>query len=256
MGFVIFISSLLLSIIILFPLAKKFEIRKKLSCFGILVLGCLVGFSTILVWAIHELSIRTIFLFELGFLILFTGIIGLYRFYRDPERIPPNRENIILAPADGFIKYIKKPTVHSSQSTDFIDALDIGQSWLIGITMTYLDVHINRSPIAGKILLVKHISGKFLSLKKKEASGENKRVILIIDNGNFKIGLQLIASRMVRKILVWVNVNESVELGKRIGKIVFGSQTDIIIPELPELKINVHEGKQVYAGLTVLAEYQ
>ncbi len=252
MGF-IFISSLLLSSIILLPLAKKFEIRKKLSIVGILVISCLVGISTIFVEMVREPPLYTIFLLELGFLILFTGIIGLYRFYRDPKRISPEGENIILAPADGFIRYIKPAS--QEDISDFDGAIE-PNGWLVGITMTYLDVHINRSPIAGKVLLAKHTQGKFISLKRKKALKENKRAILVIDNGDFKIGLRLIASRMVRKILLWVKETESVHHGKRIGKIVFGSQTDIIIPELPGLKINVHEGEQVYAGLTVLAEYQ
>lgn len=253
MEFLIFISSLLLSFIILFPFAKKFEIRKKLYLIGILIIGCLIGISTILVWMLREPPLYTIFLLELGFLGLFTGIISLYRFYRDPVRISPDRENIILAPADGFIRYIK--LVSQEDVLDF-DGIIEPDGWLIGITMTYLDVHITRSPIDGKILLAKHTPGKFISLKREKALRENKRAILVIEQENFKIGLTLIASRMVRKILLWVKKDNPVKYGERLGKIVFGSQTDIIIPKLSELKINVHEGEQVYAGLTILAEYQ
>ncbi len=253
MAFLIFISSLLLSFIIIFPFAKKFEIRKKLSLVGILIIGCLVGISTILVWAFCKPPLHIIFLLELGFLGLFTGIISLYRFYRDPVRISPDRENIILAPADGFIRYIKPVTREDVLDFDGIIEPD---GWLIGITMTYLDVHISRSPIEGKILFAKHTPGKFISLKRKKALRDNKRAVLVIKQRNFKIGLTLIASRMVRKILLWVKKDNHVKYGERMGKIVFGSQTDIIIPNLSGLKINVQEGKQVYAGLTIIAEYQ
>lgn len=256
MGVRIFISSLILALIILLPIARKCEIRKKVAIIGSLVIGSLTGIATII---LNYKGIGYPLLMELGFIVLFTGIIGLYRFYRDPNRIPPKTENVILAPADGFIKYIKliKSEILLQKSfSDFNDALDIERSWIIGITMTYLDVHVNRSPVDGRVILVKHIPGKFLSLKKEEAPSENKRAILVIDHGCFKIGLTLIASRIVRKILVWIKEGAEVKAGQRIGKIVFGSQTDIIIPLLTDLQINVKEGEQVYAGLTILAEYK
>jgi len=84
----------------------------------------------------------------------------------------------------------------------------------------------------------------------------NERASVIIDNDKFKIGLILIASRMVRRIVVWARNGDPVKRGQRIGKIVFGSQTDILIPTLRGLKIEVREGQQVYAGLTVIASFK
>lgn len=243
MGLKIFISSLILALIILLPIARKCEIRRKVAIIGALGIGSLTGIATIL---LKEISYPL--LMELGFIVLFTGIIGIYRFYRDPNRIPPKTKNVILAPADGVVRYIKRLQITDSEI--------INDGWVIGITITYLDVHVNRSPVDGRVVLVKHIPGKFLSLKKEEAFFENKRTIIVIDSGRFKVGLLLIASRIVRKILVWIKEGAEVKAGERIGKIVFGSQTDILIPLLPDLQINVKEGEQVYAGLTIVAHYK
>ncbi|MBI4722648.1 MAG: phosphatidylserine decarboxylase family protein [Candidatus Stahlbacteria bacterium] len=235
------ISSIGLAFIFLLPIAKKCEIRMKVAIIGTIVIGSLTAIATILLKG-------NIFI-EIGFIVIFTAIIVLYRFYRDPPRTPLVAENVILSPADGVIRYIKK-------FNDLDTVFSINEGWIIGITMTYIDVHINRSPIDGRVVSVKHILGKFLSLKRDEALNENRRTIVVIENRSFKIGLILTASRLVRKILIWVKENEPVKAGQKIGKIVFGSQTDIIIPMLPELQINVKKGEQVYAGLTILAEYK
>jgi phosphatidylserine decarboxylase len=246
---VIFASSLFLTLIIFLPLSRKFEIQIKTSIRGGVGIGILVGLSVAL---LSPSSPTKLFLYEVLFLILFTGIIGLYRFYRDPHRVPPQSKNIILSPADGFIRYIKQ--ISNTDVSDFGSILEIKKGWRIGITMTYIDVHINRSPVAGKIVLKRYLQGSFLSLKKEEALSKNKRAVVVIDRGDFKIGLSLIASRIVRKIVLWIKEGEKVELGQRIGKIVFGSQTDIIIPSLQGLKIKVTEREQVYAGITIIAE--
>lgn len=261
MGWKIFISSLILALIILLPIARKAEIRRKVAVIGSLIVGSLTGTATIILFSYKGISYPFIvkLLIEVGFIILFTGIIGIYRFYRDPTRIPLRTQNVILTPADGSVRYIKPiepKTLSQIPFNDFGDALGIERGWIIGITMTYLDVHVNRSPVDGSIPLVKHIPGKFLSLKKDEALYKNKRVIMVIDQGRFKIGLILTASRVVRKILVWINEGDEVKAGQRIGKIVLGSQTDIIVPLLPNLQINVREGEQIYAGLTILAQYK
>lgn len=233
----IFVFSIAINIVIFIPVAKKCEFRLKTSIIVIIWSSILTG---IIVSLISPKRVLGIVVLELIFAIVFTGLIGIYRFYRDPERKILDIKNAILSPADGFVRYIK------------YNANEV----IIGITLTYLDVHINRSPIAGKIVTIRHAGDGFLSLKSEKGIKENKRTEMVIDNRMFKISLILIASRLVRKILVWVKEGQEIKQGERIGKIVFGSQTDIIIPKLPELKIKVKEKQQVYAGLTVLAEYK
>jgi phosphatidylserine decarboxylase len=256
----ILVSSLVLALAIFLPIARKCEISLRRYFIGSIMVGALAGIATIFVGS----SIKQggcLFLTEFGFLVLFAGVIGLYRFYRDPERTPPTTENVILAPADGTIRFIQSlseltDSVRAGIASDFDSKVDLTGGWIIGITMTYLDVHVNRSPVRGKVSFARHIPGKFLSLKRRKATAENSRTVFVIDHDVFRIGLTLIASRMVRKILMFVKPEESVEQGQRIGKILFGSQTDILIPLLSDLRINVEPGEQVYAGLTVIAEYR
>lgn len=256
------VSTLILSWAMLLPMANKCQIRLRISLIGSSVIGIVVGAILMLI-RIRAANIVGLVGMEVGFIIGITGLIGLYLFYRDPKRVPPDLDNVIIAPADGSIRYIKrvsKGTIPVSTKgktqipmRDFIGADMLGNGgWLIGIAMTYIDVHVNRAPIDGKIVLVKHIRGKFLSLKHGTALMVNERASIIIDNHKFKIGLILIASRMVRRIVVWARNGDPVKRGQRIGKIVFGSQTDILIPALQGLKIEVREGQQVYAGLTVI----
>ncbi|ETW92158.1 MAG: hypothetical protein ETSY2_54325, partial [Candidatus Entotheonella gemina] len=137
---------------------------------------------------------------------------------------------------------------------DFVQADVLPQGgFLIGIAMNYLDVHVNRSPIAGRIRLLRHIKGLFLSLKRREAILENERVLTVIDNGQFQIGVVQIASRLVRKIVPYVQEGTQLQRGERLGMIRFGSQVDVVLPHLPELHIAVAPGMKLQAGTSILA---
>ena len=188
-----------------------------------------------------------------------------YLFFRDPERIPPNKENIILSPADGKIIYIKeilngdfpmavkgKNKIPLSEFTgeDFIS----GRGIQIGIEMTYIHVHVNRSPVDGKVVKIKRIPGQFNSLKHLSSLLENERVFTQINSEKIKLGIVQIASRLVRRIESYKKVNQKVLKGERIGIIKFGSQVDLIIDK-PDIKIVTKVGDEVKAGLSILAEY-
>ena len=127
--------------------------------------------------------------------------------------------------------------------------------YLIGILMTYLDVHVNRAPIKGEISLLKHIKGLSISLKKKEAVIQNERVFSVIDNWLFKVGIVQIASRLVRKIVPYIRQGHEVQRGERIGVIRFGSQVDLILPDMPTLYIGVLPGEHVKAGTSIIAHF-
>ena len=190
----------------------------------------------------------------------------LWRFYRDPNRIPPESSNIIISPADGKILYIRKITESQVPYTEkngkkfslreFVctDLLP-SEGIIIGIAMNFLDVHVNRSPIDGKITFIKHIKGLFLSLKNKEAIIQNERVLTIIENPTIKIGVIQIASRLVRKIVPYIREGDLIAKGQKIGKIHFGSQVDLIIPRDPPFKLWVKTGEKVKAGTTIMASY-
>jgi len=125
--------------------------------------------------------------------------------------------------------------------------------YLVGISMNFLDVHVNRAPIDGKVSLIRHIQGGFTSLKKKEVVIQNERALTVIDNGHFKVGVVQIASRLVRKIVLFLREDHEIHRGERIGMIRFGSQVDLILPDLPYLRIEVGPGTEVKAGISVIA---
>ena len=260
----IFVSSLLLALLTLVPLSVKWELEKKLTIPAAVFIGILSGSFVYGIFIFWNLSFYQIIIMELLFIAAISSSLLLWRFYRDPERIPPDDEKAILSPADGLIKYVKKiesgqiPFSEKKGKTfslhDFIQADVPPQGgFLIGIAMNYLDVHVNRAPIGGRISLVKHIKGDFISLKKKEAVFKNERNLIIIDNEHFKLGIVQIASRLVRKIVPYVKEGQEIQKGTRIGVIRLGSQVDVILSDLPSIRINVHPGEKVKAGLSIIA---
>ena len=253
---VILISSLLYAY-----LHKKTRISLKflyLDNIGVIIplialvhLACYIHFySSIIVLLIP--------LFSIGFAFTYTMI----RFWRTPSRKIKATENELVSPADGNIIYIKKvdegnvPISIKKARTFLLNELTktdilVNPCWLIGINMTPFDVHKNCSPIKGKIILVKHFNGKFLSLKESDAQTENERNTFVISNDNLMIGIVQIASRLVKRIDTYVNDEQWVEKGQWIGMIRFGSQVDLIIPQ--DLELNIDVGQQVYAGISIIA---
>ena len=188
----------------------------------------------------------------------------LFLFYRDPERISPNAPHGILSPADGKIIYIKNVqsnTVPRSEKASKKMVLDeITRSSLchrnmcqIGISMVFTDVHVNRAPIAGKVSLLAHRPGKFLSLRHAESVDLNERQTIVIENERVQVGVIQIASRLVRRIEAYVQEGNSVAMGQRIGMIRFGSQVDVIMPVDVLASVDVTIGQTVVAGETLIA---
>ena len=126
---------------------------------------------------------------------------------------------------------------------------------LVGIDMNILNVHVNRSPIGGEIIFQTRTKGKFISLRRPESDIMNERVTTVIDNGTFKVGIVQISSRLVRKIVSYVKKGDALDIGQRIGSIVFGSQVDVVIPELENLKIEAKVNEEIKAGISVIARY-
>jgi phosphatidylserine decarboxylase len=187
----------------------------------------------------------------------------MIRFWRTPARKVKAGADEIISPADGNVIYIKKieagnvpVSVKNGHSfrleeltkTDLLST----PCWLIGINMTPFDVHKNCSPIDGKIILTDHFNGKFLSLKEAAAVVENERNTYVIENEKLKIGVVQIASRLVKRIDVYIEQGQAVKRGDWLGMIRFGSQVDVILPinYTPTVKL----GQQLYAATSVLAK--
>ena len=260
----ILLSSLVLSLVLLIPLSVKWEISKEIAIPFSLVIGILTGFIVTGMMAIFPVKFWYRLILELLVILGISASLLLWRFFRDPERIPPDDQDGILSPADGkviYVKRIERGTIPYSEKrgwkfslNDFTqsDVLPV-EGYLIGIAMNFLNVHVNRAPIGGKVFRIRHIQGGFVSLKKKEALIQNERALTVIDNGDFKIGVVQIASRLVRKIVFYLQEGQEIRRGERMGMIRFGSQVDLILPNSPSVKIEVRPGKEVKAGLSIIA---
>jgi phosphatidylserine decarboxylase len=187
-----------------------------------------------------------------------------YRFYRDPERTAPDRDDVIVSPADGKVIYIRKSeggklpgsTKHGRDYTlqELTKTpLCSEDAFVIGIAMSFLDVHINRAPMAGSVTLVRHYGGRFGSLKQPAMVFENERTTTVIERGDLQVAVVQIASRLVRQIVSFVREGQDVAVGQRIGVIRLGSQVDVVLPIRDDVKVAVQVGMRVKAGESILA---
>ncbi len=195
--------------------------------------------------------------FALGALILFLiwtplGWLGTIAtvwcayFFRDPTRVTPLRDGLVVAPADGCV----------SQVINAIPPAELGLSDRplprISIFMSVFDCHVNRSPIAGRIDRMVYRPGKFISADLDKASEDNERNAFMITGTRARIGVVQIAGLIARRIVPFVQEGQTVTAGDRIGMIRFGSRVDVYLPEGG--RALVAEGQNAIAGETVLAD--
>jgi len=170
-------------------------------------------------------------------------------FFRDPIRVTPQGEGLIVAPADGLITLIERVPVPRELAGP--DGLGDAPLVRVSIFMSVFDVHINRTPIAGTIRQVVYISGKFLSADLDKASEENERQHIVVEGkGGRRIGFTQIAGLVARRIVPFVKPGDMVAAGQRIGLIRFGSRVDVYLPD--DIAPQVALGQRSVAGETVL----
>jgi phosphatidylserine decarboxylase len=167
-------------------------------------------------------------------------------FFRDPPRVTPVREGIVVAPADGRISRVANAVPPAE--------LDLGNRALprISIFMSVFDCHINRSPVAGRIERMVYRAGAFINADLDKASEDNERNALVISTGRARVAVVQIAGLVARRIVPFVREGEGVAAGDRIGMIRFGSRVDVYLPE--GVRPLVAEGQSAIAGETVLAD--
>ncbi|MFM5906065.1 MAG: phosphatidylserine decarboxylase [Novosphingobium sp.] len=182
-------------------------------------------------------------------------VLGILAFFRDPPRVTPQGDNLVVAPADGLITLIKKVPPPAELARTDATGPGLGEAPLtrISIFMSVFDVHINRSPISGTVRRVAYIPGRFLNADLDKASEENERQHWLVERGDgLAIGFTQIAGLVARRIVPFLKAGEPVIAGGRIGLIRFGSRVDVFLPEGTEPTVLV--GQKVIAGETVLAE--
>ena len=156
-------------------------------------------------------------------------------FFRDPERTPPPGD-VIVSPADGKVVSVRQISLDETR---------------VSIFLNIFNVHVNRTPIAGKITEVLYRRGKFLVASHEAASVENEQNTLIVEGARGKVICRQIAGLIARRIICYKQAGDSVTAGERIGYIKFGSRVDVLFG--PEWKLAVNVGDKVSAGTTVLA---
>ncbi len=168
-------------------------------------------------------------------------------FFRDPPRVTPVREGIVVAPADGRISRVASAAPPKE--------LNLGQQPLprVSIFMSVFDCHINRSPLAGRIERIVYRAGAFVSADLDKASESNERnAFVIATGGGTRIAVIQIAGLVARRIVPFVREGEPIAAGERIGMIRFGSRVDVYLPQGTRLLVG--EGQTAIAGETVLAD--
>jgi len=263
---VIILSSFLMSTAIFVFFVAKGGLNKQYLYTDNLLLGTVSSVITLCVHHVLDVSFITMVPFINGTIIvsLFAGLF-FYRFFGNPPRRIPGDKNDIVSGADGRVIYIKELEVNqmpvSVKRLRIANISEITKTdllkqpcYLIGVAMTLFDVHMNRSPIDGDVILVKHTSGTAIGLNTPISTIQNERNTLAIkrDDG-ILVGVVQIAARWVDRCIVSIKEGEKVKRGQIIGKIRWGSQLDMIIPRNSE--IYVREGEQVYGGSTIIARY-
>jgi len=185
----------------------------------------------------------------LSFILL--GItIWIAAFFRDPVRVTPLGEGLIVSPADGLISLITNVEVPRQLLGE--GGLEPGQMTRVSVFMNVFDVHVNRAPIAGRMTRIVYVPGKFLNADLDKASDENERQYFVMEDGSgVRVGFTQIAGLVARRIMKWVDVGQMLKVGERFGLIRFGSRVDVFLPAgyVPAVAV----GQRAIAGETVLA---
>jgi phosphatidylserine decarboxylase len=209
--------------------------------------------------AIHPegLLFSLVFIFVsymMGMIFLPLGLVGgvltawcLY-FFRNPDRVTPVQENLVISPADGVVQLITSVVPPAE--------MNLGTKKLtrVSIFMNVFNVHINRIPINGTVKVIHYHPGKFLNAALEKASDHNERKLYVVENKKNKvsIGFVQIAGLIARRIRCDIEEGQSVRAGERFGLIRFGSRVDVFLPQ--GVSPLVIEGQLTIAGETVLAD--
>lgn len=192
---------------------------------GLLTVAVLVYvFTATWAWAVPPLLLAAFFLW----------------FFRDPDRVIPEGEGVVVSPADGLVTEVA-----------LIDT-PAGPRQRISIFLSVFDVHVNRAPISGVLSEVQYQKGLYLNAMNPESAVKNEQKSVTIRGKNAEITFKLIAGLLARRIVLPLQEGDSVERGQRVGLIKFGSRCDVILPG--SAAIAVKKGQRVRGGSSILAQ--
>ena len=179
------------------------------------------------------------FIYKPLFLIFLILLIFTFYFFRDPERVVPLGDDILVSPADGLITNISEYKEGKKSYTK------------VSIFLSVFNVHIQRLPLSGQITKIDYIESKFINATLDKASEENERLRLTLKSGSNVIYITQIAGLIARRIICYLKTNERVNQGERYGIIKFGSRVDIEFPNSYNLMVSI--GQQCIGGETIIA---
>jgi phosphatidylserine decarboxylase len=167
---------------------------------------------------------------------------GVAFFFRDPERLPPAEPGVVVSPADGRITDVSEETLGDCPGSR------------ISIFLSIWDVHVNRSPMTGRVADVEYRRGRFYNAMRSRASVDNEQNIIHLQTERGEMIFKQIAGAIARRVVCWKRPGETVKLGERIGLIRFGSRMDVWLPQ--DAEIVVRPGQHVAGGVSVLARWR
>jgi len=194
-------------------------------------------------WYLRNSQYFWVFYCILGLGLGFFGLI--VNFFRSPSIDIQIDKNLILAPCDGKVVVIEK-TVDNVYFK--------GEVLQISVFMSPLNVHINRSPVGGKVCFFNYFPGKYLVAWHPKSSTENEQTFTVVDKGDRKVGFKQIAGALARRIKYYIKEGDRLEQGSEFGFIKFGSRMDVLIPGDCEILVNL--GQKTTGGKTILAKFK
>lgn len=170
-------------------------------------------------------------------------------FFRDPPRRVPQEPGLVVSPADGKVAEVTR-----LEHDEFLG----GPAVRIGIFLSIFNVHINRAPIAGRVIALRYSPGRFLNALKPESAQQNEHTFIGIEEGappHRRMVVRQISGAIARRIVCDLRPGEVVVRGHKFGMIKLGSRTELILPDGENLSVQVEVGRRVKAGVSVLADY-
>ncbi len=199
--------------------------------------GRLIFAAILILAAVGQVTHQTWLLILSALLFLFC-----MNFFRDPQRDVPEGDDLVVAAADGVIDNIE-----ILEETEFLNA----KCQRVSIFLSVFDVHVNKSPIAGKVTYLKHHPGLYLDARNPECSKKNEALTWAIEGSKATLVVRQITGAIARRIVPWSQVGDVIPKGFRFGMIRFGSRTEIYLPL--DAKLEVKLGDRVLGAQTIIA---
>jgi phosphatidylserine decarboxylase len=190
---------------------------------SLILVAIFVGWLTRPAWAILPVLLALFFLW----------------FFRDPERVIPEESGALVSPADGKVTDVSIVNTENGKQTR------------VSIFLSVVDVHVNRSPIAGVIRDVRYQRGKFLDARSPDCAEQNEQNVVTVEGNGRRVVFKQIAGLLARRIVFTPKIGDRLERGQRVGLIKFGSRTDVLFDAAA--RVNVKAGDRVKGGSSVIA---